>query len=163
MDADNGTLNGKYITFSLDQQNYGVHINNIREIIGMVPITSIPKTPEFVQGVINIRGKIIPVIDLRERMGLSRQEYDSRTPIIIAELPGTKGQTHAGVIVDRVSEVIEGSESNIADTPSFGINVDTRFFAGILKQDDSMTTLINIDEVLSDIDLNQVVTEQAQA
>jgi len=163
MEAENGTLNGKYITFSLDQQDYGVHINNIREIIGMVPITSIPKTPEFVQGVINIRGKIIPVIDLRKRMGLSLQDYDSRTPIIIAELSGDKGETHVGVIVDRVSEVVEGTESNIADTPSFGMNVDTRFFSGILKQDDTMTTLIDIDEVLSDIDLSQVVSEQARA
>lgn len=163
MPQRNESVAGKYITFSLDQQEYGIHINNIREIIGMVDVTRIPRTPDFVQGVINIRGKVIPVLDLRRRMGLDEKAYDERTPIIIAELLDDHAQTHIGVIVDSVSEVVEGTDENISETPSFGIDVDTRFFSGVLKENDQMTTLVDINEVLRDIELEPEVADQAEA
>jgi len=163
MQNSDAVVFGKYITFELDKQEYGIHIDNIREIIGMVPVTQVPKTPDFVQGFINIRDKVIPVLDLRKRMGLTAKDYDERTPIIIAELPEDHTQTHIGVIVDSVSEVVEGTDENISETPSFGIEVDTRFFSGVLRAEHQMTTLVNINEVLRDVEIDPELGDQVEA
>jgi purine-binding chemotaxis protein CheW len=94
---------GKYLTFSLAGEEYGIGILKIREIIGMMPITSVPETPAFVKGVINLRGKVIPVVDLRRRFGMPTMDYTERTCIIVVEIAGPAGTVSMGVVVDSVS------------------------------------------------------------
>jgi purine-binding chemotaxis protein CheW len=136
---------GKYLTFSLANQEYGVEILKVREIIGMVPITTVPRTPEFVKGVINLRGKVIPVVDLRLKFGMESIEQTDETCIIVVDVLGIE----MGVIVDRVSEVLNIAEENIEDTPSFGTNVNTDFILGMGKKDSQVAILLDISAVLS--------------
>ncbi len=136
---------GKYLTFSLANQEYGVEILKVREIIGMVPITTVPRTPEFVKGVINLRGKVIPVVDLRLKFGMESIEQTDETCIIVVDVLGIE----MGVIVDRVSEVLDIAEENIEDTPSFGTNVNTDFILGMGKKDSQVAILLDISAVLS--------------
>ena len=97
---------GKYLTFTLAEEEYGIGILKIKEIIGMMPITTVPQTPEFVKGVINLRGKVIPVIDLRLRFGMGEIDYTERTCIIVVEIDGQAGTVLIGTVVDSVSEVL---------------------------------------------------------
>lgn len=146
-------LSGKYITFSLDGEEYGIPILNVREIIGMLKITPVPRMPEFVRGVINLRGKVIPVIDLRMRFGLEFRESDARTPIIVGEVVSDDSTMQIGVVVDSVSEVIQVTQANVEETPSFGVDVNTKFILGIAKVDDGIKTLLDLDKVLTGEDL----------
>lgn len=146
-------LEGKYITFQLDSEEYGIPILRVREIIGMMKITSVPRTPEFVRGVVNLRGKVIPVIDLRSRFGLEYKESDDRTPIVVIEIPKEGTITQIGIVVDAVSEVINVVDDELEETPSFGVDVDTEFILGIAKKNDGIKTLLNIDKVLTEEDL----------
>lgn len=146
-------LQGKYITFTLDQEEYGIPILNVREIIGMMKVTPIPRTPEFVRGVINLRGKVIPVVDLRTRFGLEHRETDDRTPIVVVELDGVSGLIQIGIVVDAVSEVMQVTSDNIQETPSFGVDVDTDFILGIARHNEGIKTLLDIDRVLTSQDL----------
>lgn len=147
----NTELEGKYITFQLDSEEYGIPILRVREIIGMMKITSVPRTPEFVRGVVNLRGKVIPVIDLRRRFGLEFKESDDRTPIVVIEIPeDDMTVTQIGIVVDAVSEVINVISGEIEETPSFGVDVETEFILGIAKKEDGIKTLLNIDKVLTE-------------
>ena len=116
---------GKYLTFSLAQEEYGIGILKIREIIGMMPVTSVPRTPGFVKGVINLRGKVIPVVDLRLRFGMAAIDYTERTCIIVVEIEGQAGTVQTGIAVDAVSEVLNIKGEEIEDAPTFGIELDT--------------------------------------
>ena len=111
---------GKYLTFSLDQEEYGIGILKVKEIIGMMRITPVPQTPEYVKGVVNLRGKVIPVIDLRVRFGMAAVSYTERTCIIVVEIASSTGKLHIGTVVDSVSEVINIKGCDIEDTPAFG-------------------------------------------
>jgi len=146
-------LEGKYITFTLDNEEYGIPILNVREIIGMMKVTPIPQTPRFVRGVVNLRGKVIPVIDLRTRFGLDFKETDDRTPIVVVELKGSSGLIQIGIVVDTVSEVIQVTREDIQQTPSFGVQVDTDFILGIARDDEGIKTLLDIDCVLTSEEL----------
>lgn len=140
---------GKYLTFELAGEQYGIGILKIREIIGMMPITPVPKTPAFVKGVINLRGKVIPVVDLRLKFGMEQVEYTERTCIIVVEIKGQTGLITMGIVVDSVSEVLNIKEEQIAETPSFGTNVDTEYILGIAKTGDGVKILLDIDKILS--------------
>jgi purine-binding chemotaxis protein CheW len=115
-----GDRDGKYLTFSLADEEYGIGILKIKEIIGMLPITSVPQTPEFVKGVINLRGKVIPVMDLRLRFGMPPIDYSERTCIIVVEIAGHTGTVQIGIVVDAVSEVLNIKGEDIEQTPTFG-------------------------------------------
>jgi purine-binding chemotaxis protein CheW len=104
---------GKYLTFTLADEEYGIGILKIREIIGMMPITTIPQTPQFVKGVINLRGKVIPIIDLRQKFGMESIDYTDRTCIIVVEIDGTVGNVQIGIVVDSVSEVLNIKKEDI--------------------------------------------------
>jgi len=106
---------GKYLTFTLDKVEYGIGISKVSEIIGMIPVTSVPRTPDFVKGVINLRGKVIPVVDLRLRVGMEEIEYTERICIIVVEIAAGAGPVMIGIVVDAVSEVlnIKGEISRI--------------------------------------------------
>jgi len=140
---------GKYLTFSLADEEYGVEILKIKEIIGMMPITTVPKTPEFVKGVINLRGKVIPVIDLRLRFSMEKSDYTERTCIIVVDLKNKATDILIGVVVDSVSEVLNIKEENIEDTPTFGTRLDTAYILGMAKMEGRVKILLDIDQVLS--------------
>jgi len=141
---------GKYLTFSLSNEEYGLEILKIKEIIGMMDITSVPKTPEFVKGVINLRGKVIPVIDLRLKFGMSAKEYDARTCIIVVEVADMKDRSlQVGIVVDSVSEVVNLKGEQIEPPPSFGAALDTEYILGMAKIDKSVVILLEIDRVLA--------------
>lgn len=140
---------GKYLSFFLDGEEYGIGILKIKEIIGMMPITPIPQTPEFVKGVINLRGKVIPVIDLRLRFGMSEIDYTDRTCIIVVEFSTASGRLHTGIVVDSVSEVLNIRGSDIEDTPTFGAKLSTDFILGMAKIGGGVKILLDIDQVLT--------------
>jgi purine-binding chemotaxis protein CheW len=150
---------GKYLTFSLAQEEYGIGILKIREIIGMMPITSVPRTPEFVKGVINLRGKVIPVVDLRLRFGMEAIDYTERTCIIVVEIEGQAGTVQIGIVVDAVSEVLNIKGEEVEDTPTFGTKLDTDFILGMAKIEGGVKILLDIDQVLSAEEI--VVLEKA--
>lgn len=140
---------GKYLTFTLAEEEYGLGILKIKEIIGMMPVTSVPKTPEFVKGVINLRGKVIPVLDLRLRFGIEEIDYTERTCIIVVEVEGQIGRVEIGIVVDSVSEVLNIKGSDIEDTPAFGTKLDTTFILGMAKMEGGIKILLDIDRVLA--------------
>ena len=144
---------GKYLTFSLAGEEYGIGILKIREIIGMMPITSVPETPHYVKGVINLRGKVIPVIDLRLRFGMSESAYTERTCIIVVEIRGVAGLLQVGIVVDAVSEVLNIKAEEIEDTPAFGVRLNTDYILGMAKIGKGVKLLLDIDRVLGADDL----------
>jgi purine-binding chemotaxis protein CheW len=137
-------LGGKYLTFLLDGEEYGLEILKVREIIGIMDITKVPQTPDFVQGVINLRGKVIPVIDLRAKFGLKRTEYNDQTCIIVVDVGMLMG-----IIVDTVQEVHHIPAANIEPPPSLGAAVDTTFILGMGKVKEDVKILLDIDKVLT--------------
>ena len=140
---------GKYLTFTLANEEYGIGILKIKEIIGMMPITSVPQTPEFVKGVINLRGKVIPVVDLRLRFGMEAMDYTERTCIIVVEIEGESGTVMIGIVVDAVSEVLNIKAEDIEDTPTFGTRLNTDYILGMAKMEGGVKILLDIDRVLS--------------
>jgi purine-binding chemotaxis protein CheW len=147
---------GKYLTFSLAGEEYGIGILKIREIIGMMPITSVPKTPAFVKGVINLRGKVIPVVDLRRRFGMPAMDYTERTCIIVVEIAGPAGTVSMGVVVDSVSEVLNIKGADIEDTPSFGTRLNTEYILGIAKMGKSLKILLDIEKALGNTEMESL-------
>jgi purine-binding chemotaxis protein CheW len=145
---------GKYLTFSMADEEYGIGILKIREIIGMMPITSVPQTPEFVKGVINLRGKVIPVMDLRLRFGMDSIDYNERTCIIVVEILGESETVQVGIVVDSVSEVLNIKQDEIEDTPTFGASLNTDFILGMAKMEGGVKILLDIDQVLNSDELS---------
>lgn len=148
-----GDLGGKYLTFHLANEEYGVEILKVREIIGIMDITSMPQTPKFVQGVINLRGKVIPVIDLRLKFDLPRIEYNEQTCIIVVDIG-----MMMGIIVDTVQEVHDIPPDSIEPPPSLGGSVDTSFILGMGKVKGDVKILLDIDKVLTSAELVQIQT-----
>jgi purine-binding chemotaxis protein CheW len=134
----------------MDGEEYGIGILKVKEIIGMMPITPVPKTPEFVKGVINLRGRVIPVIDLRLRFRMPTTDYTERTCIIVVEVDSSSGKIQMGIIVDSVSEVVNIKSGEIEDPPSFGTTLDTDYILGMAKVDGGVKILLDIDRVLTE-------------
>lgn len=149
-------LGGKYLTFLLADEEYGLEILKVRELMGIMDITSVPQTPAFVRGVINLRGKVIPVIDLREKFSLPPKEYDDQTCIIVVQV-----DTLMGIIVDTMQEVHDIPSADIAPPPELGSTVDTRFLLGMGKVRNDVKLLLDIDKLLSTDSLVQVLEEVA--
>ncbi len=145
---------GKYLTFSLAGEEYGIGILKIREIIGMMPVTTMPRTPDFVKGVINLRGKVIPIVDLRLRFNMDSMDYTERTCIIVVEITGENGTVQIGIVVDSVSEVLNVRGEDIEETPTFGTQLDTRFIQGMAKINDGVKILLDIDRIFGSEDLS---------
>lgn len=147
---------GKYLTFTLAEEEYGIGILKIKEIIGMLPITSVPQTPDFVKGVINLRGKVIPVMDLRLRFGMMSIDYTERTCIIVVEISGQAGTILVGIVVDAVSEVLNIKGDDIEKTPTFGTKLNTDYILGMAKMEGGVKILLDIDQVLSSDELSML-------
>ncbi|MBW1714507.1 MAG: purine-binding chemotaxis protein CheW [Deltaproteobacteria bacterium] len=143
------TKAGKYLTFILAGEEYGIAILKVKEIIGMMPVTPVPKAPSFVKGVINLRGKVIPIMDLRLKFGMEPLDYNERTCIIVVEVTTAEAGVTMGLIVDSVSEVLNIRAEDIQETPTFGAQIDTDYILGIAKMDGKVKILLDIDKVLS--------------
>jgi purine-binding chemotaxis protein CheW len=140
---------GKYLTFSLSEEEYGIGILKVKEIIGMMVITKMPQVPSYVKGVINLRGKVIPVVDLRLKFGLEEMEYTDRTCIIVMEIKSKTGSVMMGIVVDAVSEVLNIKAADIEDTPTFGVAMNADFILGMAKAGGGVKILLDIDKVVS--------------
>ena len=149
-------LAGKHLTFRLAAEEYGLAILQVREIIGLMDITMIPRTPHFVRGVINLRGKVIPVIDLRAKFGMPATEDTAQTCIIVVEVHHGASTLPMGVVVDEVSEVRDIPGDQIDPTPAFGSAVDTGFILGIGKIGAEVIMLLDLDQVLDADELTLV-------
>lgn len=147
---------GKYLTFSLAHEEYGIGILKVKEIIGMMAVTAIPQTPAFIKGVINLRGKVIPVIDLRLKFGMESMAYTERTCIIVVEIRGTENKIQMGIVVDFVSEVLNIKPGEIEDTPVFGADADTDYILGMAKTGGGVKILLDINRVLNDQDFQDI-------
>ncbi|KKL28772.1 hypothetical protein LCGC14_2371790 [marine sediment metagenome] len=143
---------GKYLTFALGPEEYGLEILKVREIIGIMDIAEVPRTPDFVKGVINLRGKVIPVIDLRLKFQMETIEQTEETCIIVVDVDGVE----MGIIVDKVSEVLDIAGEEIEEPPSFGANVDTDFILGMGKAQERVTILLDIGKVLSSMEVAEL-------
>lgn len=154
---------GKYLTFELDAEVYGLEILKVQEIIGLLTVTKVPGTPDFVRGIINLRGKVIPVVDLRLKFRMESVEDTERTCIIVVQVERDDLQVVMGVLVDAVSEVVDIGAEEIEPPPSFGSNVDTAFLLGMGKLEEKVVILLNVDKVLSSGELDALGGEGAEA
>jgi purine-binding chemotaxis protein CheW len=147
---------GKYLTFRLGGEEFGIRIQHVREIIGMQDITAVPGTPAHLKGVINLRGKIIPVVDLRTRFHFPEAPFSGTACIIVAQVSQAGEQTTGGLVVDSVCEVVNIGGNDIEDAPDFGEGIETRFVLGIAKFKGSVKILLKIEDVLALKDLRGV-------
>jgi len=154
--VETSAFEGKYLTFNLMEEYYGVNVDWILQIIAIPDITKIPKTPPFVKGVINLRGKIIPVMDLRLRFKLPEQEYNERTSIVIIKIKTDKSEVFIGIIVDKVLEVLDIHANEIEKRPTFGVDLDVQFILGMAKVKNKVVTLLNMNQILTDVELSQL-------
>ena len=144
---------GKFLQFELDGEFYGIDITKVREINGLMDITAVPQTPVFMKGLINLRGKVVPVIDLRLKFGLPEASYDERTSIIVIEFQSIHGQVQIGIVVDTVSEVINLPAGNIEPAPNFGVRLRSEYIKGMAKARDRVIIILDIDLILTDEEL----------
>ena len=147
---------GKYLTFALGREEYGLEILKVREIIGYMDITAVPRTPAYVKGVINLRGQVIAVIDLRSKFGMETAERTEQTCVIVVEIRQGGRKLSTGIIVDHVSEVLDIAGEKIEEPPTFGASVDTDFILGMGKIGDSVKILLDIDRVLGEDEINML-------
>jgi purine-binding chemotaxis protein CheW len=153
--TDNRT--GKYLAFHLGREEFAIQVLKVREIMGIQDITAVPQTPPFVKGVINLRGKVIPVVDLRLKFGLPEIEYTQRTCIIVVQIQGADGNVAlTGIVVDEVSEAVNIAAGEIEDTPDFGDGVATPYILGMAKSKGKVKILLDIDKVLQAQELDGI-------
>lgn len=147
---------GKYLTFQLGAEVYGIEILKVQEIIGLMNVTHVPRTPTFVRGVINLRGKVLPVVDLRLKFGLASQDDTERTCIIVLQVACADSRVTMGILVDEVSEVLDIRADQLEPTPSFGGSIDTDFILGIGKVGQKVVMLLDADRVLNSREISTV-------
>jgi purine-binding chemotaxis protein CheW len=136
---------GEYLTFVLGEEQYGLEIRKVQEIRGYDSVTQIANTPEFIKGVVNLRGKIVPIVDLRIKFQLGKVEYDEFTVVIILNLNGRV----VGIVVDGVSDVMALKEDQIRDVPSLVSNIDTKYIVGLASVEEQMFILVDIEQLMS--------------
>jgi purine-binding chemotaxis protein CheW len=141
---------GKYLTFQLAKEEFAVQVMHVREIMGVQEITAVPQMPMHVKGVLNLRGKVIPVIDLRLKFGLPEIEYTQRTCIIVVQVEGQAGRVSTGIVVDGVSEVLTLQSADIEDTPDFGMGAATPYLLGLAKIKGKVKILLDINKVVQE-------------
>ncbi len=146
---------GKHLTFSLGKEEYGLPILKVKEIIGMMEITHVPQTPDFIKGVVNLRGKIIPIMDLRLKLAMQEREYNERTCIIVVEVKINDAKRLMGIVVDTVSEVINIQQNDIEPPPEYQTKVDKGFLTGMGKIKGKVVMLLNIEQI---VNCNEMVT-----
>jgi purine-binding chemotaxis protein CheW len=140
---------GKYLIFHLGEEEFGIQVQKVREIMGVQNITRVPQTPAYVKGVINLRGKVIPVVDLRLKFEMPAREYTHRTCIIVVQVAGPGGTMLMGIVVDGVVEVLNIAGADVEDTPSFGKEVEVPYVMGMAKVKGKVKILLDIDQVMT--------------
>lgn len=140
---------GKYLTFQLGKEEFAIRVLQVREIMGIQDITAVPQTPSHMRGVINLRGKVVPVVDLRLKFGLPELEYTQRTCIIVVQVEAGEQPMLMGVVVDGVADVMNLSAGEIEDTPDFGQGAASDYLLGMAKVKGKVKILLDIDQVLS--------------
>lgn len=153
---------GKYLTFRLAAEEYGLQILKVQEILGLMSVTRVPRTPPFIRGVVNLRGKVIPVVDLRRKFRLPVVADTKRTCIIIAQIDRADGALTLGAVVDQVSEVQNIPPEAIEPPPAIGQAIDTAFITGLGKAGRKVVVMLDIDRVLSDSETRAVAGSQDQ-
>ncbi len=156
VDRAAGSLGGKYLTFYLAGEEYGVEILRVQEIISMMPVTRVPRTPPYIRGVINLRGKVIPIMDLREKFGMPPASEPEQVMIVV-QVDGV----HIGVVADKVSEVASIAAEDIDPTPDFGAGFQTEFLLGLGKSNGRLRLLLDIERVLSTVDVPAIAAVPA--
>ena len=140
---------GKHLTFSLGNEDYGIPILKVKEIIGLMDITHVPQTPEFIKGVINLRGKIIPIMDLRLKFKMNEKDYNERTCIIVVDVLTNDTKRQMGIVVDTVSEVVNIQAAEIEPPPQYGSTVESGFLTGLGKVKGKVVMLLNIETIIN--------------
>jgi purine-binding chemotaxis protein CheW len=140
---------GKYLVFQLGREEFGIRVVKVREIMGFQDITAVPHTPAHVKGVINLRGKVIPVVDLRLKFGLPEMEPTSHTCIIVVQAEANANSMLLGIVVDEVAEVLNLSAGDIEDTPDFGLGMENPYLLGMAKIQGKVKILLDVDRVLT--------------
>ena len=147
---------GKYLTFQLATEEFGIRVLKVREIMGIQEITAVPQTPAHIKGVINLRGKVVPVVDLRLKFGVAAADYTQRTCIIVTQVQGESSPVMMGIVVDSVSEVLNLTGTEIEDTPDFGEEISGSYLLGMAKVKGKVKILLDIDRVLSTQDMHNL-------
>jgi purine-binding chemotaxis protein CheW len=149
--SETGSNAGKFLTFALSRENYGLEILRVQEIIGVPTITKVPRCAAYIKGVINLRGKIIPVIDLRAKFSLESIPYDEKTCVIVVTIEKADQKIAVGVIVDTVLEVVQFDAQHIEPAPDYGTSLETKYIIGMgRKNNDKLNILLNIERILAD-------------
>ncbi len=138
----------QYLTFELADESYGVDILKVQEIRGWEAVREIPNTPEYIKGALNLRGSIVPIIDLRERFGMEKTEYSPITVVIVLCVDNSQGNTVMGIVADAVSDVLDIALTDLKDSPKLGTKIDTRYMRGMYVGDSQMVMLLDVDELL---------------
>ncbi|MFA6940872.1 MAG: chemotaxis protein CheW [Clostridiaceae bacterium] len=146
------TQKGKFLIFTIDKEDYGIEIKNVLEIVGIQPITAVPQLPEYIKGMINLRGKIIPVMDVRLRFKKKEIKYDDRTCIIIVQLD----EIYVGLIVDRVSEVMNISDDEFTEVPEIGSNSNNRYISSIGNTKSGVKIILDCNKIISDDEIDAI-------
>jgi purine-binding chemotaxis protein CheW len=147
---------GKYLSFHVGPEEFAIGVLGVREIMGMQDVTAVPHTPVYVKGIINLRGKVVPVIDLRLKFGMPATEYTARTCIVVVDVPGDGASVLMGVIVDAVSEVVNIMSGEIENAPDFGEGVSIPYLIGIAKSKGKVKLLLDIEKVLTTSELTDL-------
>ena len=142
-------LAGKYLTFQLGREEFAVRVTQVREIMGVQDMTSVPQTPVFVKGVFNLRGRVVPIISLRLKLGIAEEPYTQRTCLIVVDMPGENGLVPVGVVVDGVSEVVNLHGADMEATPDFGRGRAAPYLLGMAKVKGKVKLLLDLDFVLT--------------
>jgi purine-binding chemotaxis protein CheW len=147
---------GKYLAFHVGAEEYAIGVLGVREIMGMQDVTAVPHTPAYIKGIINLRGKVVPVIDLRLKFQMPQADYTARTCIVVVNVPGDAGGVLMGVIVDAVSEVVNVVAGEIENPPDFGEGISIPYLIGIAKSKGTVKLLLNIEQVLTASELTGI-------
>lgn len=150
------TQNQQYLTFRLGQENFALEITKVREVLDYIHITKVPRTPEFMLGVINLRGNVVPVVDLRLNLGMDAEERTVNTCIVIVEIKVGGDDIQIGALADSVQEVVNIEPENISPAPKIGIKLNTEFIKGMGKRDETFLIILDMDKVLSAHEIDQV-------
>ena len=158
---ENITETAQYLTFRLEEEVFALDISQVREVLDFTAITKVPRTPEFMRGVINLRGSVVPVVDMRLKFGMSRTEQTLNTCIIIVEINIEGDRLILGALADSVQEVIELGPGQIEPAPRIGTRLDTDFIKGMGKRDDAFIIILDIDRIFSMDELASVSVAEA--
>ena len=149
-------ITNKYLIFTINNEDYGIPISKVREVIRYVNITPIHEASKFLKGVINLRGKIIPIMDMRAKFGINFKEYNDRTIFIIVDVSGAKDNINIGIAVDSVHDVIDMNETDIEKAPDIGLKLKSQYLYGIAKINEKMLMILNMDKILTSEEVVEV-------